>query len=729
MSVEADVESLLPAAETDEPISETNIDQVRYDQLAILVQGETLFTIEGLSRYSDLISRLGEELSAEEAVGPFRMVTMERAGSRLRPTTMSNGGIAPENQQDLDDFLRRLDEDPFTRGLVSSRDGSALVAYLPVPKGRPYLEQDAVIRGIVSEFEGDLDITVTGNIPFSAETERYLTRDALRLMAWVILTIVLSYYLGFRARRAMFLPVILVISGTLWSLGFMSLLSWKLTVVSIVSPPLVLTLGSSYSIHILSEYYRQPMLSENKRERIIEAVTGVSGTIVMASMTTITGLLCLLLATMPQTRQFAVSTSVGIFATALLSLSLFPAFLSLQKPVEESRVNRVKTDFLSRWLEHLGPRLIRRRWPAPLILIVLITVFGILIPGVESNTSPISYYPARSAVIRELKKFSLEVGGVDELTVTLTAPENEANFFLRPEILTTIYSMEKRIGADPDISHHISLASYLSFASKTILGEDGDFSNRGLNLLVGRMLLSGGNSPDARLSDESFSEMKLKLRIFNGAGQISVDENETRRITEKLRRVLDEEIPEGISWEITGMPLEFLKLSETMRRDFLISTLAALAAIGLVCTIAFRSLWWGFLAIVPMIAGIAATFILMTIFSIPLDMTTIMVSCVAIGVGVDDAIHFLLQNRGQLKEHPENPETVARESLLRTGRPIILTTAAIVLGLAWFILAEFRPIMYFGVLIVFTLSSACLATLFLLPPLAGRKRSVKIANR
>ncbi len=720
LRVEADVETLLPRTSAEEELEDKPVSLTDYDRLAILARSNDLFTLEGLEQFSTLIEDLGEDLGAEEVIVPFDMITLESAGSRLRPTTMATGGKVPKNAQELADFTRRLDADPFSRGLISSRDGKGLTAYLLIPKGRPYLEQNAIIDNFTASAKDGLEFTVTGSTPFSAETERYLTRDFFRLMAFVIITILVSYYMGFRSRRAMILPVVLVMSGTAWSLGFMGLLGWKLSMVSIVSPPLVLTLGSSYSIHILSEYYRLPMTVSDKKERIIKAVTGVSGTIVMASLTTLTGLICLLLASMPQTRQFAISTSVGIIATAFLSLSVFPAFLSLQRPVAEAKVNQVKSDGLSRGLKRLGPMLVRRRWPSLLIFVSLLVVFVILIPQVQFNTNPTSYYPQDSHVIGELKKFSREVGGFDEINITLKAPDNEANYFLQPEVLDTIHFVENRIAEYPDISHLMSLPAYLSFASRVALGREGDFTNRGLNLLVSRMILSNGESGSASLANEELSEMNLKLRVFNESEGRSVDELDTKRIADELNRILKQNLPEGVTWEMEGLTLDFLELSEIMRRDFLVSTLAALVAIGLLCAVAFRSLRQGFLALVPLIAGIAATFILMTIFRIPLDMTTIMVSCVAIGVGVDDAIHFLLQHRRQMKQHPENPAAVARETLMLTGRPIVLTSLSIVLGLTWFVFAEFRPIVYFGLLIAITLTTACLATLFLLPPLAGR---------
>jgi len=719
LRVEPDVESLLPrdSRKSEEPLSPEY--SAGFDRLAILVKGKDLFTLEGLKRFSDLVSRLNETLEAEKVIDPFSMVTLEQAGSRLRAVTMSAGGIAPKTPDDLTTFIHRLEKDPFSRGLISSQDGKALTAYLLIPKGRPYLEQDKVIRSITESFKDKMEITITGSIPFSAETERYLTRDALRLMALVVITILFSYYLGFRSRRAMILPVVLVITGTAWSLGFMSLMGWKLSMVSIVSPPLVLTLGSSYSIHILNEYYQFPMTGINKQKRIIEAVTSVSGTIVMASITTITGLLCLLLASMPQTRQFAVSTSIGVGATALLSLSLFPAFLSLQKPVAELKTQRVNADILSRGLKKIAPALVRKRWPALLIFTVLITVFALLSSEIDYNTSPVSYFPGKSDVIRKLKSFSRAVGGMDEITIRLTAPEKQPNYFLQTEVLDKIYSIGVKITENPDVSHLMSLPAYLSFASETALGRKADFSNRGLNLLVSRMFLT------ASKTESDFSSITLTVRVYNSVEGRPIDEGDTMRIRAYITRMLQENLPEGVSWEMDGLSLDFLELSSIMRRDFLVSTLAALFAIGIICTLAFKSLKRGLLALIPLISGIAATFIFMSLFHIPLDMTTIMMSCVAIGVGVDDAIHFLLRHRSEELSDPEYPEKATVKALIHTGRPIILTTLSIVLGLAWFALAGFRPIRYFGLLIVFTLTAAGLSTILLLPPLArSRKKTL-----
>ncbi|MCD6396204.1 MAG: MMPL family transporter, partial [Spirochaetaceae bacterium] len=156
-----------------------------------------------------------------------------------------------------------------------------------------------------------------------------------------------------------------------------------------------------------------------------------------------------------------------------------------------------------------------------------------------------------------------------------------------------------------------------------------------------------------------------------------------------------------------------------------VSTITALILILIVSSLSFKSIIKGLLTLIPLITGIFTSLILMAIFHIPLDMTTIMVSCISIGVGVDDSIHFLLQYQKQIALNPSNPGSAVYETLIHAGRPIAITTLSIVAGLLFLGFAQFQPIRYFGLLIVFTLSTAFFATLFILPPILKSLQRVK----
>ena len=160
----------------------------------------------------------------------------------------------------------------------------------------------------------------------------------------------------------------------------MVLTGFKLSMVSIISPPLVLTLGSSYSIHVMSAYYKLSGISnDSKTDIIIKSVSDISGTVILASFTTLIGLLSLLLATISQTREFAIITSLGILFTAVLSITLLPALLSLQPAPLKKKLKFLEKDPLSKLLHHFGPHIVNRKVQA-IIIIILIAVVFIFLP-------------------------------------------------------------------------------------------------------------------------------------------------------------------------------------------------------------------------------------------------------------------------------------------------------------------------------------------------------------
>jgi predicted RND superfamily exporter protein len=181
-------------------------------------------------------------------------------------------------------------------------------------------------------------------------------------------------------------------------------------------------------------------------------------------------------------------------------------------------------------------------------------------------------------------------------------------------------------------------------------------------------------------------------------------------------------VPADVEAEIWGMGLQYLSLADLLRRNLAKALVLSILFVLSIAAAAFRSLRFGLLTIVPLITGVMLNFVLMALLGIPLDMTTIMVSSVAVGVGVDDAIHFLLHYRRHLSKPGYDGRKALSETLVVTGRPILLTTISIVAGLLVLSVSGFRPIVYFGVLVVFTLSAACASTLIVLPALLSLSR-------
>lgn len=719
LKIEPDVMSLLPASVQQELEGNSPEQSTDFDSIAIMISGHDVFIPRNLLLFEATYKKIRDSISAEKVLEPFSQTLLQKSGTRLNPVTLSPTGSAPKTEEEAAVFKERLKEDPFVTSLLTSKNRDVLIVYFFVRKGMDYLKMMDKVNKLLVPLKQNLTVTVTGTAPFSAETERFLTKDFNKLLILVIAVILLSYYLGFRSRRAVFIPILLILSGTVFALGGMALLGFKLTMVSIVTPPLILTLGSSYSIHVLNAYYSllRKKKGMDKKEAVEVSVTGISSTVLLASVTTIIGLLSLLLATIQQTREFAVATALGIFFTALLSLTLLPAFLILQRVPEQKKLHDLSKDNLSRILNFIAPRIIHKRYTALIIIASIITGFFLVYPHIVFNTNPYKYYPPDSKIILENQRILSKVGGLEDISITFYSKEEKKGFFLDPGALKSIRTIEKKIRTIDNVSFLSSYPSYLDYAGKVMSGKEGFFSSKGLNMLVARLFHTAFGEQAGQYVNKDFTRLTTTIKVYNNAENRPIDEHDTAEIKTELYSILSKNIPAGIEWKVQGMSFAFLDLSHQMRRDFLVSTLGALIAISIVAFFAFKSIFRSILALIPLLMGIFSSLIFMALFRIPLDMTTIMVSCISVGVGVDDSIHFLLRHHQNSIRYPDNPEKAVYETLIHAGRPIVLTTVSIVSGLLFLTLAKFQPIRYFGLMIVFTLTTAMLATLLLLPPL------------
>ena len=164
-----------------------------------------------------------------------------------------------------------------------------------------------------------------------------------------------------------------------------------------------------------------------------------------------------------------------------------------------------------------------------------------------------------------------------------------------------------------------------------------------------------------------------------------------------------------------------------LQRDAIRSMVIAILLIICITAVGFKSVLYGLYAIIPLLTGIMLNVSFIVLTKIPLDVLTIMVSSIAIGVGVDDSIHFLIQFRKQWAGGKQDIYTAITKTMNITGRPIVLTTLAIDGGLLILGFGLFKPIVYFGMLVIITLTATCLGTVLVLPAVLsfGRGRYAK----
>ncbi|UCF97118.1 MAG: MMPL family transporter, partial [Spirochaetaceae bacterium] len=712
IEVNPNLESLLPD-DADEVITMMNQyghGEVEENYLVIAVEADDPLTLPGLAAFARAIEKLEAFEEIKEGITPFNLLSFHKEGTRLSLQPMYTNGQHPQTEEELRVFKENLFATPFAVNLVVSRDQTVLLAFFPTEATEMYTELMAQIDRILADLKPYYRTHITGTIPFMHTTKTYLVRDLSTLLILAFVVMLVIFYLGFRGKRAVALPILVVGIGTIWCLGFMSLVGFNLTLMSVIIPPLVLALGSSYSIHILNQYYREAKRDTEGSRWIGGAIAHINKTILLASATTIAGLLSLMSVSIGQTREFAIATSFGIFSCALLTLFFFPAVLYRLRAPRAKQTKQVVKGTLTRALTKIASGVIRYR-AVVLVLLALLVAFAIFaFTKIEYNTDAISYFPKRARVIKDMRFFAKKIGGFEEIGITLTAPDNQANYFLKTEVLGRLSQFESRLKDNPDICYLSSFVSYLEYANQVMYGRREIPQSRGLTLLLSRYFKVFAASEEASrvlgvLANEDFSSITMMLRIYDSVDQTFIDEIGLRDVLQELDTLQAEYIPGEIEIVRWGPLLRYLPLSDLLQRDAIRSMVIAALLIIFITAIGFRSLLYGLYAIIPLVTGIMINVVFLYVTKIPLDALTIMVSSIAIGVGVDDAIHFLIQFRKQWGKKDQDIHTAITKTMNITGRPIVLTTLAIDGGLLILGFGLFKPIVYFGLLVIIALSA------------------------
>jgi len=694
-----------------------NDSQGYWDGYVIVFSSTEMFTPEVLNTLFEVRARLSERWEIGPCLSAFDYVTVEKKGTRLRIVPISpvqDGEVW--TQEDADLFKERLMNDSVAKDYLYSADGTTIMLYY---RARGLNETSiAELDDIVNPLRQYGRVALNGGGLLTNAVYKYLNKDLITLLVLCFVVILVVFFLSYRTLKSMLIPASVSMMGIIWTLGIMVLAGYKLTIVTILTPCLVLTFGSSYSLHMINEYFEA--LSNGEKNRLSSHYSKIAKTIFFAMATTVSGFLSQLVCRIEMFREFGITISIGVFICAFLSFTFIPAILSLTKIPNPKKISRIKHGFLSKFITIIASKIVKYWWIV-IVFFIAITVFFFVIKddmGFDSNY--MKYFPSDDPIVQDSIYFAKTLGGTDPYYLTIKAPNNEKGFFLQPDNLKDVYAYEMAIlAADPDIVQVLSFSQYVSFLNEVYNGEKGIPDNSGLINLLSRTLMQISKQLDTDVLDvlinEDASEITLSMRNYDYVEQ----DLQTMPSAKRLEQTLDYYrymLPEGTSSKIWSGASSGLHASEMIIEDQNKATIISMILIVVFASISCCSIYSGLISLFPVVTAVMSIYVFMWITNIPFDMVTIGFSSVAIGAGVDDAIHFLIRLKDRrMKEKNESYIKSIQHNILDTGRPIILTTLSVDAGLLMLLFASFNPIKYFGILMCLALTVAMLSTLLVLP--------------
>lgn len=724
IQLNTDVQSLIKSdVETEEVANEVLDTKGDYTQdYTFVLQGDGVYTPGAFNKLESVLDQLAKYDELNTPVSVFDYLTVAKKGTRLAVAKLSShvdGTIWTESE--VKEVETNIKEDNIAKGLLASSDGSKLLFYFNNKSLGS--KQEQLIEewdNIIHEMDPYCDVYIIGAPIFDQRVEYYLFRDFIVLLGLCVIVILLIYFFSFRSFRAVIIPGLVSLIGLIWTMAFISLIGYELSVVTMITPCMVLILGSSYSIHMINEYYQVKGITNSNKEDIMYAASKIKGTILTASITTVIGFLSLLVCKLEAFRELAISVSFGIALCAFLSVTFIPALLVLQRHPSSKKIHNYQNGKLDIISSNLG-RIVEKYW------YIFIIMFAIAIGGffvvhnkIETVTDYLAYFPQKDDLVVNSKTFVRDFGGTEPFYITFKAPEGSNNYFTNPENLSKIYEFEENIKAnDPDIVSIFSFSQYVAFLNKKYSGNTEIPKTKGMILFMSRMIGLVRNQVDSYLYDTLISKdgssVTLSIRYYDSVLDSLQSVGSAERIVDNVE-TYQHLLPSDIEYVNWGGKIKLSKANNAIRRDQNMANVVSFILVFFAVLLFFRSLSISLYSLIPILFGVTANYLFMYLAGIPFDMITSVFGSITVGVGIDDALHYLIRYKNTKNVNPDaNISEIIYKTLKATGKPIIITSFSIICGMLVLTFASYAPIRYFGILLSLALVNTTFATLFILP--------------
>jgi predicted RND superfamily exporter protein len=576
---------------------------------------------------------------------------------------------------------------------------------------------DAVLA-ITKRFENDeFSIHIAGAPMMEHELTRELGRNIVLFMSLSLLTVALFLYVLFRRLAATLLPLVVVLASIISTFGCMPLLGAEVGVPTQILPSFLLAVGVGGAVHLLTIFYQRYDGGASREEALAGALHHSGLAIVMTGITTAGGLVSFATAEIEPVAELGRFAPLGIGLGLAYCLVLLPALIAvvpLGIPREEATK---RTRWIDRALLRTGDLSVMHPWTVVLCMsaVLLISILGIT--RLEFRYDPLSWFPEDYALRKATSLIDEKLEG--SMTLEFIMDTGRVGGLRDPQMLRRL--------------------DEIAATTLAIEGDDGLRAGKTISLAdVVKEIHSALNEdrPEFYAIPESAELLAQELLLFENSGTDDLTELvdsqfETGRFTillpysppfaflgfiDRVERAFAETFPKEVRVHPTGVVTLFARSLRAMMSSMIRSYLIALALITPLMFLLLGSLRGGTAAMVPNLAPIVVTLGFMGWVGIPLDLFTLLIGSIAIGLAVDDTIHFMHHFRKRYDVHSDARRAV-RETLETTGRALL--TTSIVLSLAFFIyaFASLTNLALFGLLTGFTIVTAFVADIGVAPAL------------
>lgn len=514
----------------------------------------------------------------------------------------------------------------------------------------------------------------------------------------------------FRSSRGVLLPLGTAVVANLWTFGLVGWLGEPLSLLTGLLAPMLVALGCVYAVHVLARYEEESERAGSSADAALATLLHVRRPGGVAGLTTVIGFAALLITDVPAVFELGLYAMLGVASATLVSLLGIPAVLALlplPAPVAADAPERAATRGLDRLLVRLAGAVSRRHRGLVLMWAMLALLAMVAVPRIVVDTDYLSYFAEDDVVRLDFEAVNQALAGVVPIYVVI---DGGAPGGLRePALLEAIGRLEGRLEALPRVSRTISLIDPLSQLNRAFHRDDPAEervpATRAATTELLFMLPKGETS-----SLVTVDHTRANVVVRTGA----VGSSAILDLADAISGEVEAEPLPDADVRISGNTILLSRSADGIARSQPLSVAMAAAAIAVLVTLALRSLKLGAIAMIPNVVPVLIFFGALGLGAADLSVPTSLIGCMALGVAIDDTVHWLARYRAE-RLGGADPKAAIAVAIRRVGRPIAITSLMLCLGFLVITGSRFATLQAFGVLSAFTMAVCLVTDLVLLP--------------
>ena len=583
------------------------------------------------------------------------------------------------------------------------------------------------VRRITKDYEGYGEIFLGGGAMIAHDTIKMIQQDLFTFGVAVFFMFVLILSIIFRQFRWVIVPLVSAGLSALFTTGLISWIGWKVTVVSANFIALLMIIGISLTVHLVVRYREitSKFNDISHNEALKRTLSQMFLPCLYTALTTMVAFASLIISDIRPIIDFGLLMVLSIFIAFSVSFVFFGSLASLMnKNLKDTNIDY--SSGFTTWINSLVVRFKN--------IILLISLLGFIFSIVGINKLSvenkfIDYFKPTTEIYKGLSLIDKKLGGTAPLDIIISAPENnfendyeseddfddfgleteQYGYWFNSQNLSYLEEIHDYLEARPEIGKVLSVSSAIKLA-EIVKGNKLD----DLELALLRKVLPEdiNNQLLSSYISEDDNQVRLSARVIE-----SMDGLNRKNLIEEVKNDLikNYELTED-QFYLSGISVIYNNLLQSLFQSLIGSLSIVFAAIFAMFIILFRSLYMAIIAMIPNLLSASSVLGIIGWSGIPIDIMTVTVAAISIGIGVDNTIHYVHRF---LKEYEQNNnyDLAIKNSHSTIGRAMFYTSLTIVLGFMILVSSNFNPSVFFGIFTSFSMIVAILAALMLLPVL------------